>query len=81
MCSRWACLAGLCRSNHLSCCEFRHLLFFNLQYSNVLFTLRHTFQKFIVLIVLLGHVGLFLRYSWLTFFSFFLDKPISFMYA
>ena len=28
ICSRWACLAGLCRSNHLSCCQFRHLGFF-----------------------------------------------------
>ena len=26
MCNRWACLAGLCRSNHLSCYEFRHLV-------------------------------------------------------
>ena len=28
MCSRWAYLADLCRSNHFSCCEFRHLFFF-----------------------------------------------------
>ena len=28
MCSRWACFAGLCRSNHLSWCESRHLVFF-----------------------------------------------------
>ena len=27
-CSRWACLAGLCRSNQLSCCEFRHMVVF-----------------------------------------------------
>ena len=26
--STWAYLAGLCRSNHLSCCEFRHLVIF-----------------------------------------------------
>ena len=32
MCSRWACLAGLCRSNHLSCCEFRHLVVFFLSF-------------------------------------------------
>ena len=37
MCSRWKCLAGLCRRNHLSSCEFRHLLLFFI-YSNVLFT-------------------------------------------
>ena len=28
MCSRWACFSGLCRSNHLSWCESRHLVFF-----------------------------------------------------
>ena len=33
MYSRWACLAGLCRSNHLSCCEFRHLVVFFSFYS------------------------------------------------
>ena len=47
-CVRWACLAGLCRSNHLSCCEFRHLvcLFF---LSTVNFVaLRHVFQEFII---------------------------------
>ena len=33
MCSRWACLAGLCRSNHLSWCESRHLVFFFSFYS------------------------------------------------
>ena len=29
ICSRWACFAGLCRSNHLSWCESRHLFFFS----------------------------------------------------
>ena len=35
MCSRWACLASLCRSNHLSYCEFefRHLVVFSSFYS------------------------------------------------
>ena len=28
MCSRWACFSGLCRINHLSWCESRHLFFF-----------------------------------------------------
>ena len=47
MCSRWAYLAGLCRSNHLSSFEFQHLLLFFV-YSNILFALRHAFQEFIV---------------------------------
>ena len=36
VCSRWAYLADLCRSNHLSCCEFRHLVLLFFIYSNIL---------------------------------------------
>ena len=43
--SRWACLAGLCRCNHLSCCEFRHLVVCFFFSSNVLFVLRHAFKE------------------------------------
>ena len=28
MCCGWSCHVGLCRSNHLCCYEFRHLVFF-----------------------------------------------------
>ena len=37
-CSRWTCLAGLCRRNHLSGCEFRQSVVVFFIYSNVLFT-------------------------------------------
>ena len=48
MSSRCACLTGLCRScNHLSCCEFRQLVFF-FPPVIIFFALTHAFQGFIV---------------------------------
>ena len=40
MCSKWTCLAGVCRRNQLSSCECRHLLFF---LSTVMFCLLETY--------------------------------------
>ena len=66
MCSRWACLAGLCRSNHLSCCDLGIWLFFFL--STVSFVCSETcFPRIYCLNILLGYVGSFMWSSWLTF--------------
>ena len=63
--SRWACLAGLCKScNHLNCCKFMQLvclLFIFL--CHILFALRYAFKRFNVYNVLLGCVGLFLWFA------------------
>ena len=65
MCYGWACLAGLCKSNHLSCCEFRHLVVFFL--STVSFVCSETcFPRIYYLNILLGYVGSVMWSSWLT---------------